>query len=222
VDDGAKKLFLGFWGLVLVYVFFMGSLSLKYARNDFQSQVQINLPEEFKGLLGALENQGKINLTDEVHLPLQTNPFINKVLVAKKEEGKTTSSSHVNQNISSSELPPPPPPPSMSNQVPPPLPPEAFYPQGVNNGIAFYPPFGNATLQNATLSSQNATFSKKVLILTSIIQTERNKVCVIDNKLYREGDEVKRYKILRIGEDYVELKGPKGKFKVQVGGTLDI
>ena len=232
-----KKLFLGFWGLVLVYVLFMGGLSLKYANNGFQVQEQINSLEEFKGLFGILgvgvvEGQVK---TDEVQLPLQVNPFINKVVVAKKE-GKVepSSSLHASQNIQQYpqplQPPPPPPPPplpSISNQVPSPFPSVAQPPsfvvvrsQGENNGTVLYYPFWNATLQNATLQSGNVTFPKKVL--TSIIQTEENKICVIDNKVYREGDEVKGYKILKIGEDYVELKGPKGNFKVKVGGILDI
>lgn len=208
---GDKKLFLGFWGLVLVYVSFMGALSLKYANNSFQVQEQIKSLEEFRGLFGVLgagvlEGQAKSVWTDEVQLPLQVNPFINKVVVAKKE-GKVESFSflHAKQSIQQPPLPPPPPPLpssslSISNQVPPPFPP--------------------ATFQNGTFQDKNATFSKKVL--TSIIQTEEDKICVIDNKVYREGDEVKSYKILKIGEDYVELKGPKGNFKVKVGGILDI
>jgi hypothetical protein len=238
---GDKKLFLGFWGLVLVYVLFMGGLSLKYANNSLQVQEQINSLEEFKGLLGVLgagvlEGQVKPGVTEEVQLPLQVNPFINKVVVAKKEgKVESFSSLHATQNTQQypqpprpPEPPPPPPPlPSISNQVPPSFPSVAQPPpfvvfrlQGENNGTVLYYPFWNATLQNATLQSRNATFPKKVL--TSIIQTEEDKICVIDNKVYREGDEVKRHKILKIGEDYVELKGPKGNFKVKVGGILDI
>ena len=221
MDSGAKKLFLGFWGFVLVYVLFMGSLSLKYAKNDFQSQEQINLPEEFKGLFGPLENQVKAPLPDEMSIPLQTNPFTNKIIVAKKQEKVETS-----QPPQPPPPPPPPPqvlpPPPMPNQVLFSFPPMGGHPQVANNDTAFYPPFWNATLQNATLQSQNAIFLKKGLVLTSIIQTEEAKICVIDNKVYREGDVVKRYKILKIGEDYVELQGSKGRFKVKVGDILDI
>jgi hypothetical protein len=222
VDSGAKKLFLGFWGFVLVYVLFMGSLSLKYAKNDFQSQGQINLPEEFKELFAPLENQVKAPLIDEMHMPLQTNPFTNKIIVAKKQE--TFSSFHASQPPQPPPPPPqvPPPPPPIPNQVPPSFPPMGGRPQVAHNGTVFYPPFWNATLQNSTLQSQNATSLKKGLVLTSIIQTEENKVCVIDNKVYREGDVVKRYKIFKIGEDYVELQGSKGRLKVKVGDILDI
>jgi hypothetical protein len=213
MDSGAKKLFLGFWVLVFAYVFFMGSLSLKYAKQGFQPQVQLNLPEEFRGLFGTLENQVKTPLTDGRYMFLQTNPFTNRVKVAKKQEAFP--SFHADQNIPQPPLPPPP----IPNQILPPFPPT---PQGENNGTVFYPPFWNATLQNATAQSQNATSSKKVLVLTSIIQIEENKICVIDNKAYREGDEVKKHKILKIGEDYVELQGAKGKFKVRVGEALDI
>jgi hypothetical protein len=220
VDNEVRKLFLGFWGLVLAYVLFMGSLSLKSARDNFQ--LQVNLPEEFKELLRSLElvDQTKATWTDGGFISLQTNPFVNKVIVAKKQEKIESPSSLPSQLLQPPTSPPGPPLPPTP--PPPPPPPTAFYPQGANNGTVFYSPFLNATVQNATLRSENVTSSKKVLILTSIIQAEENKVCVIDNKVYRVGDEIKKHRILKIGEDYVELQGPKRKFKIKVGDTLDI
>jgi hypothetical protein len=217
VDNEVRKLFLGFWGLVLVYVLFMGSLSLKSARDNFQYQV--NLPEEFKELLRSLElvNQTRVTWTDGGIISLQTNPFVNRVIVAKKQEKIEPPSP-----LSSQLLQPPTPSPGPPLPPTPPPPPTAFYPQEANNGIVFYSPFLNATVQNATLWSENVTSSKKVLILTSIIQAEENKVCVIDNKVYRVGDEIKKHKILKIGGDYIELPGPERKFKIKVGDPLDI
>lgn len=217
MDNEVRKLFLGFWGLVLAYVLFMGSLSLKSARDNFQ--LQVNLPEEFKEFLRSLElvDQTKATWTDGGVISLQTNPFVHRVIVAKKQEKIEPLSP-----LSSQLLQPLTPPPGPPLPPTPPPPPTAFYPQGENNGAVFYSPFLNATVQNGTLRSENVTSSKKVLILTSIIQVEENKVCVIDNKVYRVGDEIKKHKILKIGEDYVELQGPKRKFKIKVGDTLDI
>ncbi len=61
---------------------------------------------------------------------------------------------------------------------------------------------------------------KTVLRLSSIIQTPERKVCIINNKPYYVGSVVEGYKIYEIGEYYVELKGPKGLVKLEVGGAL--
>jgi len=62
---------------------------------------------------------------------------------------------------------------------------------------------------------------KTILRLSSIIHTPERKVCIINNKPYYVGSVVDGYKIYRIGDYYVELKGPKGLVKLEVGGVLD-
>ena len=61
---------------------------------------------------------------------------------------------------------------------------------------------------------------KKILRLSSIIQTPEREMCIINNKLYYVGSIVEGYKIYKIDEYYVELKGPKGRVKLEVGGAL--
>jgi hypothetical protein len=61
---------------------------------------------------------------------------------------------------------------------------------------------------------------KTILRLSSIIQTPERNICIINNKPYYVGSEVEGYKIYKIGEYYVELKGPKGRVKLEVGSTL--
>lgn len=61
---------------------------------------------------------------------------------------------------------------------------------------------------------------KTILRLSSIIQMPERKVCIINNKPYYVGSVVEGYKIYKIGEYYVELKGPKGRVKLEVGGVL--
>ena len=68
--------------------------------------------------------------------------------------------------------------------------------------------------------AQNSSLPKTILRLTSIIQTPEKKVCIINDKPYYIGSVVEGYKIYNIGDYYVELKGPKGKIKLEVGGSF--
>jgi len=61
---------------------------------------------------------------------------------------------------------------------------------------------------------------KTILRLSSIIQMPERNICIINNKPYYVGSVVEGYKIYKIGEYYVELKGPKGRVKLEVGGVL--
>jgi hypothetical protein len=61
---------------------------------------------------------------------------------------------------------------------------------------------------------------KTILRLSSIIQMPERNICIINNKPYYVGSVVEGYKIYKIGEYYVELKGPKGLVKLEVGGVL--
>ncbi len=57
--------------------------------------------------------------------------------------------------------------------------------------------------------------------LTSIIVSPEKKLCFFNGKPYKIGDKLGSYQITEIGEYYVYLKGPKGKIKVEVGGSLN-
>jgi len=61
---------------------------------------------------------------------------------------------------------------------------------------------------------------KTILRLSSIIQMPERNICIINNKPYYVGSVVEGYKIYKIGEYYVELKGAKGRVKLEVGGVL--
>jgi hypothetical protein len=61
---------------------------------------------------------------------------------------------------------------------------------------------------------------KTILRLSSIIQMPERNICIINNKPYYVGSVVEGYKIYKIGEYYVELKGPKGRVKLEVGSAL--
>ncbi len=79
----------------------------------------------------------------------------------------------------------------------------------------FSPPLlgqGNGTFSGAS------SFS---LTLTSILNLDK-RVCLINNKLYREGDRLENnIKILKIGEYYVDLLLPKGKrVRLELGATF--
>ncbi|MFZ8831681.1 MAG: hypothetical protein ACO2OY_05980 [Thermodesulfobacteriaceae bacterium] len=69
-------------------------------------------------------------------------------------------------------------------------------------------------------NADTQSLPKTILRLSSIIETPERKICIINNKPYYVGSVVEGYKIYRIGEYYVELKGPKGLVKLEVGGVL--
>jgi hypothetical protein len=81
-------------------------------------------------------------------------------------------------------------------------------------------PFYKETLNLGKADTQS--LPKTILRLSSIIQTPERNVCIINNKPYYVGSVVEGYKIYKIGEYYVELKGPKGLVKLEVGGVLDL
>jgi len=146
-----QKLVLIFWGPALIYILFMVYLPIKYAK--YYLKTQLNLPEEHKQLLRAIQEVEALAKPKEVELAvLKTNPFY-------KESSK----------------------------------------------------LGKADTQS---------LPKTILRLSSIIETSEKKVCIINNKPYYVGSVVEGYKIHKIGEYYVELKGPKGRVKLEVGGVL--
>lgn len=58
--------------------------------------------------------------------------------------------------------------------------------------------------------------------LTTILHHDK-KVCIINEKLYREGDKIGKIKIEYIGDYYVILKLPdKRKVRLEVGSSLNI
>jgi hypothetical protein len=146
-----QKLVLIFWGPALIYILFMVYLPYKYAK--YYPKTQLNLPEEHKQLLRAIQEVEASAKPKEVELAmLKTNPFY-------KETPKL--------------------------------------------GI-----------------SDTQSLPKTILRLSSIIQMPERKVCIINNKPYYVGSVVEGYKIYKIGEYYVELKGPKGRVKLEVGSVL--
>jgi len=146
-----QKLVLIFWAPALIYILFMVYLPIKYVK--YNPKTQLNLPEEHKQLLRAVQEVETSAKPKEVELAvLKTNPFYKETLK-----------------------------------------------------------IGNADTQS---------LPKTILRLSSIIQTPERKVCIINNKPYYVGSVVKGYKIYKIGEYYVELKGPKGRVKLEVGSTL--
>ncbi len=69
-------------------------------------------------------------------------------------------------------------------------------------------------------SKVNEKEIQEILKLTSVIK-EQKKFCIINGKLYREGDKIGRIKISKIGDYYVELLLPKGKkVKLEVGAAF--
>jgi hypothetical protein len=79
-------------------------------------------------------------------------------------------------------------------------------------------PFYKETLNLGKADTQSSP--KTILRLSSIIQTPERNICIINNKPYYVGSVVEGYKIYKIGEYYVELKGPKGRVKLEVGSSL--
>ena len=77
---------------------------------------------------------------------------------------------------------------------------------------------GNATtIGNTTLDSTVA--SSNTLTLSMILISDK-KSCIINNKLYREGDKIGEIKISKIGDYYVVLTLPnKKKVYMEVGAT---
>lgn len=70
-------------------------------------------------------------------------------------------------------------------------------------------------------SPQDAPRKVTTLALTSILHLER-KSCIINQRLYREGDRIGNIKIKRIGDYYVELEVPgKGRVLLEVGATYN-
>jgi len=146
-----QKLVLIFWGPALIYILFMVYLPIKYVK--YNPKTQLNLPEEHKQLLRAIQEVEASAKPKEVELAvLKTNPFYKET-----------------------------------------------------------PKLGKSDTQS---------LPKTILRLSSIIQTPERRVCIINNKPYYVGSVVEGYKIYKIGEYYVELKGPKGRVKLEVGGVL--
>ena len=96
-----------------------------------------------------------------------------------------------------------------------------------NQSLPPLPPLSSLPLGNQSLAKTSnipppppPPLPKTTLRLTSIIKTPEKSVCIINNKPYYVGSVVEGYKIYKIGEYYVELKGPKGRIKLEVGNTL--
>jgi hypothetical protein len=164
-----QRLALIFWIPVLIYILFMIYLPIKYVK--YNPKTQLNLPEEHKQLLRAVQDVQEIQLLSkpkEIELTmLKINPFYKEI-------------------------------PKLEISV------------------------SNTTLLNASLLN-TPPLSKPILKLTSVIQIPEKpekSVCIINNKPYYVGSVVEGYKIYKIGEYYVELKGPKGRIRLEVGGTL--
>uniref|UniRef100_A0A832GNW9 Uncharacterized protein n=1 Tax=Caldimicrobium thiodismutans TaxID=1653476 RepID=A0A832GNW9_9BACT len=70
-------------------------------------------------------------------------------------------------------------------------------------------------------SPQSAPREVITLTLTSILHLDR-KSCIINQKLYKEGDRIGNIKIKKIGDYYVELEVPgKGRVWLEVGATYN-
>ncbi|MEZ0344225.1 MAG: hypothetical protein ABWJ99_05435 [Caldimicrobium sp.] len=66
------------------------------------------------------------------------------------------------------------------------------------------------------------TLLPETLILTSIFK-DNKRGCIINGKLYQEGDKIGKIKISKIGDYYVELLLPKGKkIKLEVGAVFTL
>lgn len=70
-------------------------------------------------------------------------------------------------------------------------------------------------------SPQSAPGEVITLTLTSILHLDR-KSCIINQKLYKEGDRIGNIKIKKIGDYYVELEVPgKGRVYLEIGATYN-
>jgi len=57
----------------------------------------------------------------------------------------------------------------------------------------------------------------------SAIYNYEKRACVINGRLYREGEKIGKIKISKIGDYYVELSLPKGKrVRLEVGGIFSL
>ncbi len=76
-------------------------------------------------------------------------------------------------------------------------------------------PFYNETQGGPKLASIEPL--QQTIRLTSVFNYEK-KSCLINGKLYREGDKIGKIKILKIGDYYVEILSPMGKkIRLEVG-----
>ncbi len=68
--------------------------------------------------------------------------------------------------------------------------------------------------------SKDKLHRKEVVIKLSTIISHDQKICIINQKRYKEGDKIGQIKIEKIGDYYVDLRLPnKKKVRLEVGST---
>jgi hypothetical protein len=80
----------------------------------------------------------------------------------------------------------------------------------------FFIQAANSTKNAKSGSTQNNIQTFNMPVLSIIANDKSDRVCFLDGKPYRVGDNGKNFKVLKIGGDYVVLQTPVGRITLYV------
>ena len=83
----------------------------------------------------------------------------------------------------------------------------------------FYRVFPKATIGASAAKSKSVNES---LMLQGIMEIKGKRVALINNHILREGDNIRDYQLVRIGQEKVELKGRKGNYMLTLSGLVSL